>query len=367
MQRLQISGLDIEPVSLDYGWAKFDLTLFVTELPDSLALSLEYSTDLFDAPAMERMLQHYELLLSGLAADSDRPVSYLPILTAAEQDWLRSWNATQVQFPDWAGVHQLFEQQVERTPLALAVEYPGGDDLTYAELNIRANRLAHSLRAIGVAPDSPVGIYLERSSDLIVAVLGIFKAGGACLPLDPGYPRGRLEYMCVDAGMEVILTHSDLMDELPQTLARIVCLDDWAANSSAQPSANPLCLTTPDHLAYVLYTSGSTGQPKGVMMRHRPLVNLLSWQMRNFSAAPDARTLQLTSLNFDVSFQEILVTLSCGGCLVLVGEHIRKDLSRLLEYIQAHAIARLFLPFVALQALAETACNLGFFPNSCAK
>ena len=170
--------------------------------------------------------------------------------------------------------------------------------------------------------------------------------------------------MCADAGMEVILTHSHLVAGLPESSARIVCLDTGIASASAQASANPVCLTTPDHLAYLLYTSGSTGQPKGVMMRHRPLVNLLSWQMHNFSAAPDARTLQLTSLNFDVSFQEILVTLCSGGCLVLVGEETHKDLPRLLEYIQAHAIGRLFLPFVALQALAETASNLDLFPES---
>jgi amino acid adenylation domain-containing protein len=364
LQRLQIAGLEIEPVSIDYGWSKFDLTLFVHELPDAMELSLEYSTDLFDPLSIERMLEHYELLLRGMVADPDRPVAYLPILTAAEQDLLRSWNATRADYPDGTCVHQLFELQAERAPDAPALEQPGYASLTYAELNSRANRLAHFLREMGVLPDAPVGIYLERSTDLIVAVLGILKAGGACLPLDPGYPRKRLEYMCADAQLEVILTHSHLVAGLPETSARILCLDSQNASPSAQAEANPLCLTTPDNLAYVLYTSGSTGQPKGVMMRHRPLVNLLSWQMRNFSAAPDARTLQLTSLNFDVSFQEILVTLSSGGCLVLVSEEIRKDLPRLLEYIQANAIARLFLSFVALQALAESAGSLGLFPAS---
>ncbi len=364
LQRLQIAGLEIESLSIDYGWSKFDLSLFVTELPDALELSLEYSTDLFDASVMERMLEHYELLLSGLVADPDQPVAYLPLLTSAEREWLQSWNATRADYQDRACVHQLFEQQAERSPAVLAVEYPGHAGLTYAELNARANQLAHFLRQIGVIPDAPVGIYLERSTDLIVAVLGILKAGGACLPLDPGYPRQRLEYMCADARMQVILTHSYLVGELPENSAQIVCLDAGLSTLSNQPAGNPLCLTTPDHLAYVLYTSGSTGQPKGVMMPHHPLVNLLSWQMRSFSAAPDARTLQLTSLSFDVSFQEILVTLSSGGCLVLVSEETRKDLPRLLEYIRAHAIARLFLPFVALQALAETACHLGLFPES---
>ena len=236
----------------------------------------------------------FETLLQGLIANPELAIALLPLLPAAEQQLLLQWNQTQVPYPDTSAIHQLIEAQVERSLDEVAVIF-GDQQLTYHELNQRANRLAHHLRHLGVQPDQLVGVYLDRSLDMVIALLGILKSGGAYVPLDTTYPQERLAFMLADSQVAVLLTQQHLLASLPQdllskglpshkpqagTFPQVVCLDtDWGTISQ-HPSGNPSNQTSPDNLAYVIYTSGSTGKPKGVALNHRPLVNLLHWQLR---------------------------------------------------------------------------------------
>ncbi len=253
-------------------------------------------------------------------------------------------------------VHQLVERQVETTPAQTAVVF-ADQQLTYRTLNQRANRLAHHLCALGVAPEVPVALCLERSLDLPVAVLAVLKAGGAYVPLDPAYPAERLGYMLRDSQAPVLVAHSRLLSKLPPYAGRIVQLDTAAESLTREYSDNPPTHAQPDNLLYILYTSGSTGTPKGVAMPHRPLVNLVSWQQQTTTLDHPARTLQFSSLSFDVSCQELFFTLSSGGTLVMVDEDTRRDPAALWRFLRTADIERLFLPFVALQHLAQAAAE----------
>src|SRR5262249_20074361 len=262
---------------------------------------------------------------------------------------------------------EIIEAQAEKTPDAIAVAageqslaqlsvaISGNGQLTYSELNQRANQLAHYLAAEGVRPGSRVAICMERSLEMIIAVLGILKAGAAYVPLDPEYPRERVAFMLQDCDAAVLLTQQRIAAELSAQDTKVVSLDSAWQQISNQSAVNPIGLATSDHLVYVIYTSGSTGRPKGVCLSHRALSNLLFWQLENSQSTIGTRTLQFTSLSFDVSFQEIFSTWASGGALVLVSESLRRDASALLRYLQEQKIARLFLPFVALQQLAEVA------------
>ncbi|MDB6111552.1 MAG: hypothetical protein JWR69_3302, partial [Pedosphaera sp.] len=258
---------------------------------------------------------------------------------------------TRGDYPRELCIHQLFEEQVKRTPEAVAVTF-GGDRLTYRELTTRADQLAQHLQLLGVKADMPVGICLERSLDLVVGLLGILKAGGAYVPLDPAYPRERLGLMLENAQATVLVTQQSLVGMLPATPSSVVCLDQPLPTVSMAQGLLPEA--APNSLAYVIYTSGSTGRPKGVAMEHRPLVNLIWWQLKNSVVGQGDRTLQFASLSFDVSFQEIFSTWCSGGVLVLVKEETRRDANRLATFLQEQQINRLFLPFVALNQLAES-------------
>ncbi|MCL1468747.1 amino acid adenylation domain-containing protein [Argonema galeatum] len=251
-------------------------------------------------------------------------------------------------------VHQLFEAQVKQTSDAVAVVFEDRQ-LTYRQLNDRANQLAHYLKTLGVGPEVLVGICVERSLEMVVGVLGILKAGGAYVPLDPAYNKARLAFMLEDTQTPLLLTQEKLIQSLPPHQARVICLDtDWETIALSNQK-NPQSDGTPNSLAYVIYTSGSTGRPKGVAMSHRPLANLVFWQLENSIATIGTKTLQFASISFDVSFQEIFSTLCSGGTLVLISEELRRDVASLFNFIAAKAIERLFLPFVALQLLAEVA------------
>ena len=267
------------------------------------------------------------------------------------------WNETSRAYPACPNLKELFEAQVQWTPDALAVISPheSAPSVSYAELNRRANRLARHLQSLGVGPDVIVGVCLERSIHMVVAVLAVLKAGGAYAALDPSYPKDRLAFMIGDTRAPVILTEEKLRESIPGSGAQLISLDrDFSRWESLSPE-NPSISTGPDHLAYLIYTSGSTGQPKGVAMRQAPLVNLLYWQIENFSSPNHGRTLQFASLNFDVSFQEIFSTWCSGGALVLIDDTTRRDASALVRFIAAQEIQRVFLPFVALKHLAEAA------------
>jgi amino acid adenylation domain-containing protein len=250
-------------------------------------------------------------------------------------------------------IHQMVEAQVLKTPDAIAVEF-ADVAINYADLNRRANHLAHYLQDQGVRADSLVGVSLERSIDLIVALLAILKAGAGYLPLDMAYPSDRLNYMLDQAQAPILLTQAHLADRF-STQADVLLLDQFDWTLADRDSENPTSNATPNDLAYVIYTSGSTGNPKGVAMPHLPLWNLLEWQQQSLIGA--ARTLQFTPISFDVSFQEIFGTLTTGGTLVLISEAVRQDPESLLTTLVEAKIERLFLPFVALRQLAEVGCR----------
>jgi len=369
----RIPGLAVDPVPLAGITAKFDLLLTMVDLVDGgFACTLEYSTDLFAAERMKRLLENFTVLLAGAAAEPEIPLLELPMVSAAERRrLLADWNSDQVDFPRVC-VHWPVEEQAERTPDELAVvwsrvEHDGTvtadatGGLTYRELNRRANQLAHHLRALGVVADDRVAICLERSVAMTVAVLAVLKAGAAYVPLDPDYPADRVAYMLDDSRSRALVTTSDLAARLPATAAQRVLLDGDSAVIAARSDQNPRVPLAPDNLIYVIYTSGSTGRPKGVAMPHGVLSNLMMWQRGKSSAGVGTRTIQFASLSFDASFHEMFSTWWTGGTLVGVSQETRRDPVALCAVLRSWDATRLFVPFVALQALAE-AIDLGAPP-----
>lgn len=355
LPEIELPELSIKILEFESGISKFDLTLFIFETESGLKGKIEYSTDLFEAATIERMAEHIQKLIEGLVADPQRQLEDYSLLTATEKQLLTQWNETDVTFDEAPElVHELFTNQVARTPHAVAVTYQN-QQLTYDELNQRANQLAYYLQGLGVGPDVPVAICIERSLDMVVAVLGILIAGGVYVPLDPTYPRERLTFMLSDAEATILLTQSHLRDILSAHHTHAVCLDvDWG-EIATQPVTRPPVAVTKDHLAFILYTSGSTGKPKGVAMPHTPLINLIVWHGFTTKLTHPARTLQFATLNFDASFHEMFFTWHTGGTIVLIDELTRRDPLALLHFIDEQRVERIFLPFVALQQLAQTA------------
>ncbi|MDF0555269.1 amino acid adenylation domain-containing protein [Kamptonema sp. UHCC 0994] len=333
---------------------------------EELSLKIEADAQRFDGDTIARMLGHLKTLLENIAANLDRPLKELQLLTVAEQEQLCQWNQTKTEHTNYC-VHQLFEEQVERTPDAIAITFPSQSPdsyLTYQQLNERANQLADYLQELGIGPDILVAVCLERSLEMAIAILGILKAGGAYVPIDPAYPPERLTFMLTDTQAPVILTQSQLVDNLPSHQAKTICLDtDWSTLSQ-KSKTNPINRANPHNLTYVIYTSGSTGKPKGVALEHRGLVNLILWQIQNSGLSVQAKTLQFASLSFDVSFQEIFSTLCAGGTLVFITEELRRDAGKLLGFLMAQSVERLFLPFIALQHLAEAAQTYELVPTT---
>ena len=365
-EALQMGGLRAETLPAGAETAKFDLTIAVTELEDdALAAGVQYRAELWEAATIERMLGHLRTLLEGIARDPDSRISALPLLGAEERTQVvDGWNATAIDYPADACIHDLFADRAVRTPDAVAISSADGA-LTYAELDARSNRLARHLRALGVGPDVRVGISLERGAEMMIAVLAVLKAGGAYVPVDPAYPAERVAFMLADSAAPVLITQRSLIDALPATDARVVCVDADADRAAIDgESADRLeSGAHPDNLAYVIYTSGSTGRPKGVAMTHRVLVNLLAWQEREWKHPGATATLQFTTLSFDVSFQEIFSCWLSGGRLVLVSEDERRDFAIIADRLENDGIERLFLPYVALQHLAEVAEERGIAPR----
>jgi len=352
---LKLEGLTLSPLPIENKTAKFNLTLSLEETAQGLIGLWEYNTDLFEASSIERMAKHFQILLEGIVAHPQQHICKLPLLTPAEQHQLLvEWNDTQADYSLDRCIHELFEMQSLSTPDAVAVIFEN-QLLTYRELNERANKVAHYLKILGVEPDVLVGICVKRSLEMVVGLLGILKAGGAYVPLDANYPQERLSYMLEDAAVSVLLTQQHLLESLPLHQADVVCLDsDWEVIRTQSPE-NLVSKVSVNNLAYVIYTSGSTGKPKGIAMTHYSLVNLIVWQIENAIADPKAKTLQFAPVSFDVSFQEIFSTWCMGGTLVLISEEIRQDAYALLQLIVEAEIERLFLPFVALQQLAQVA------------
>jgi amino acid adenylation domain-containing protein len=350
---------------------KTDLEVVFRQDGETVRGRVDFNARLFQRETAERFAGHLANVLAGALADSSRPLESVAMLGEAEERTvLADWSAPAVEIPEGLLAHGLFERQADRTPGAVAAVFEDRS-LTYAELEARANRLARRLRRAGVGPETRVGLCLERSLDMVTGLLAILKAGGAYVPLDPTYPAERLAFQLTDARMPVLLTERALrsrLPEAPETGATVLVLEDEAAAIAAEsperPNVDPSMEVSPDGLAYVLYTSGSTGRPKGVAMPHRPLVNLMLWQAGQSRLGEGGRSLQLTSLGFDVSFQEIFSTWCVGGTLVVASEAVRRDLAGLPRFLKEAGIERLFVPFVALQQLAEVASSLGEFPPS---
>jgi amino acid adenylation domain-containing protein len=356
---LQASPLEWAP----YRVAKFDLMLSLQEVGDKIVGGIEYSTALFDKGTVERYLEYFRRLLKEMATDDAQAVDRLPILGEREQrQVLYDWNNTEAELGSDKCVHELFEEQVRKTPEAVAVVYQG-TAVTYRELNRRANRLAHYLRRMGVKPDVHVAIGVERSVEMVVALLAVLKAGGAYVPLDPASPSERLQWILKDSVPAALLTQGRIEEQIPR-IRETVPVVNFAEDGSAwsdQPEKDLDSASvglTPKHLAYMIYTSGSTGKPKGVEMQHRALVNLLRWQISQSGSSTAQRTLQFAAVGFDVSFQEIFSTLCCGGDLVLIDDETRLNPRELVRFIQANQIQRLFVPYVALQMIADELTNL---------
>lgn len=282
-----------------------------------LTLQILYDGDRFDEPTIMRMLGHLQTLLEGMVANANKSICSLPLLTATEiHQQLVEWNNTQTEYPKDKCIHQLFEEQVEKTPDAVALVFEN-KQLTYQQLNQRANQLAHYLQKLGVQPEVTVGIYLDRSIDMVVGLLGILKAGGAYIPLDPTYPQERLLFMLGNAQAAVLLTQQNLLEKLSDYDTQVILLENDWSEIIQQQVHNPCSWVTPKNLAYVIYTSGSTGKPKGVAIEHHSTVAFIDWARTLFSSADLAGVLAGTSICFDLSVFEIFVTLSCGGTVIL--------------------------------------------------
>ena len=351
---LKLDGLEALPLrGLGSESAKFDLSLELTESAGRLSGSIQYATDLFEAATIERLVGHWRVLLEAIVADPGQAISQLPLLTEAERHQLLiEWNDTAVEYPRDRCIHQLFEEQVERSPEATALVYET-QQLTYGELNARANQLAHHLRSLGVGPEVLVGVCLERSLELVVGLLAILKAGGAYVPLDPSYPAERLAFMLQDTQAPVLLTQQRLLARLPAYSGHTLCLERDAAHIAQHPDTNPPASSSPTNLAYVIYTSGSTGTPKGVMIEQRSLVNHMLWMQRRFPLSAADRVLQKTPASADASVWEFFAPLTVGAQLVMAAPEVHRSPVDLMETAQRYAITIIqFVPSL-LAAIIE--------------
>ena len=321
------------PVDVEQGTAIFDLAVNAWETPDGLRARFEYSTDLFDRISVERMATCYRRLLEGVLEDPNAPVSLLTLCDADEERLLREeWNQTEVAFRDDVCLHQLFEEQVQRTPHAPAL-VDGSEWMTFEKLNRRADELASVLTARGIGPGSVVAVALNRSPALIAALLGALKAGAGYLPLDPTYPRDRLEFMINDACADLLISESSVLERLSLRCEKALFLIDADWPTEIPELRPPPAAATREDLAYVIYTSGSTGTPKGAMIHHAAICNHMQWMQECFPLSSDDRVLQRTPFSFDASVWEFYAPLISGATLVLAPQEARRDARALVEVI----------------------------------
>jgi aspartate racemase len=333
-QPLELPGLDLNLLEVDGDTAMFDLTPFLWEERDGLSGTLEYNTDLFDEATVGRMAKHLRTLLEGVVANPDQRLSELPLLSEAEERRLLvEWNETRAEYRRDSCLHQLFEDRVRCCPDAVAVVFEG-QQVTYEELNRRANRLAHHLQRLGVGPRVMVGIYVERSLEMLIGLLGILKAGGTYVPLDPAFPAERLAFMLDDSQVPVVLTLERLVESVPRFTGAALCLDrDWELVEH-ESDANPNGGAAPNDPAYVIYTSGSTGKPKGVQIQHRAAVNLLESMAREPGLEERDTMLAVTTLSFDIALLELFLPLIVGARLVVVRRETASDGKQLQEKLK---------------------------------
>ncbi|HEU5179227.1 MAG TPA: amino acid adenylation domain-containing protein [Candidatus Polarisedimenticolia bacterium] len=361
---IALPGLDLSYEEPHTGVTRFEVELLLYETAAGLEGALNYSTELFDGDRMRGFADELRRLFEEGLAHPDRALADLLTLDEAQRRrLLHEWNANRVAYGDPLLAHGAFEAHARLAPDATAALF-GEDRITYGQLDARANCLARYLRKRGVGCEDLVPVCVKRSFDNLVALLGVMKAGAAYVPLDPEYPPDRIALILEDVGAAVVLTQASLQSRLPQAAGGIIRLDEDWARIAREEDIPPDLQVPSDALVYAVYTSGSTGRPKGVAMSHRAIANLLSFQRRDSQASGGGRTLQFAPLSFDVSFQEIFSTFAAGGCVVLVSEDERRDTPRLLRRIEEQRVERLFLPFVALNQLAETAAEEDLYPES---
>ncbi|MEM1391731.1 MAG: amino acid adenylation domain-containing protein [Cyanobacteria bacterium P01_H01_bin.150] len=335
--KVELPDLTLGEINQESAIAKFDLTVSVTETDQELVCEWEYNTDLFDSSTIERMAAHYQNLLSAIVENPQQMVSELPLLSQAErQQLLVEWNNTAVEYPTHKSIHQLFEEQVEKNGNAIAVKF-AGEQLTYLELNQKANQLAHHLQSLGVGKETLVGVCLERSIEMVIGILAILKAGGAYVPLDPNYPQERLNYIVNDADVEIVITKTSLIYRLPNNQTKLVLIDDNQFSSTANLS-NPVNTTKPKNLAYVIYTSGSTGKPKATMIEHRGCVNHCYAMIDNLDLKETDTIAQTAPIGFDISVWQILTMLLIGGKVSILKNEIIQEPAKFFEEIETQEI-----------------------------
>ncbi|WP_353931424.1 non-ribosomal peptide synthase/polyketide synthase [Okeanomitos corallinicola TIOX110] len=363
MSEIELTGLTVNSLAIETATAKFDLTLSMKNTATELVGVWEYNTDLFDSSTITRMTSHFVNLLEAIVVNPQEQINQLPFLNPEEkQQLLVAWNDTEKAYPHEQCLHQLFEEQVKTTPDFIAVEF-GEQQLTYQQLNSRANQLANYLISLGVKADVVVGICVQRSLEMIVGILAILKAGGAYLPLDPEYPIERLQFMVEDANIPVLITQTSLKSQFNQYQGHTICVDTDLSVISQYSEENTNPQVKSENLGYVIYTSGSTGKPKGVAMSQLALANLIFWHVDELKVTSEKRTLQFSPLSFDASFHEMFTAWHSGGTLVLITEEMRLDAVALLGFIEENRIHRLFIPFVGLQQIAEVAVSREFFTS----
>nr|QEO74530.1 condensation domain-containing protein [uncultured bacterium] len=341
-ESLEIRDLLLRPLGGGGTTAKLDLTLSLAEHPDGLSGNVEYATDLFDASTIDRLIGHYERLLTAAVVAPELRVAELPLLLAAERHQvIVESNDTSVPWPEGLLLHEVVAAQAARSPDAPAIRF-AEETLTYTGLALQADRLARRLYTLGCIPESRVGIALERSPDLIVALLGVLRAGAAYVPLDPGYPRERLAMVLEDAASRVLITRTSLLASLPPAPGAVLCLDTEPLDLDLDLAPDPVAAPGDDRrLAYVLYTSGSTGRPKGVGVPHRALMNFLASMRHAPGFSPQERILSVTSLSFDIAALEIFLPLTTGGCIELASREETADGALLAARLRASGASML--------------------------
>nr|QEO73558.1 AMP-dependent synthetase and ligase [uncultured bacterium] len=348
-----LEGVHAEEIDLPHVSAIFDIGVEFTERDGALRVMLEYNTDLFDTTTIERMARHLQVLLASAPADGHRPVGDLPMLTEAERHQVVvAWNDTTVDVVEDQCVHELFAEQALRAPDAVALEYDNAV-LTFAELDDRANRLAHHLVTRGVGPDVPVALCVERGFDMVIGMLGVLKAGGAYVPLDPAHPADRIDFVLRDTAAPILLTHRPVVDRLVGVAAEVISLDDdWPA-ISRMPGTAPVTTVTPRRLAYIVYTSGSTGTPKGVMIEHRSLVNLCTWYRGHYQVTTADRASQLVTPAFDPVALEVWGNLCAGASVAIAPEKALDDPADLVRWFADVAVTIAVVPAPRLDAVLD--------------
>lgn len=331
-------GWNLVSEEVSNGGSKMDLIAVIDERPDGISGPITYNPDLFDRSTITRMIEHWQTLLAGALANPDSKFADLPVMSAAETAQVISqWNHTQADYPRDLLVHQLIETQAARTPNAIALKF-GDRESPYRDLNARANQLARHLRRLGVGPDVPVGVCMERSAEMLVALLGVMKAGGAYLPLDPSYPRDRLAVMLQDCNASIVVTDSDADVSWPDLSLQLVRMDrDWP-QISHEAANNPGQIGTPDNLLYLIYTSGSTGKPKGVEVCHRSFVNLAT-AVRSAPGITERDTLlALATISFDIATIELFVPLMVGARVVIASRQMARDPREIAECVERERV-----------------------------